>query len=111
MTETNGSSGGQVVTGRLWTGRPVTCDVCRQALVPTWSGGWYLPQHPWDDSEECGPCPAAGSATAALPVAARMADRIEEHFVAVMPPPHKTPVELQDVPEAKGLEPGEEVWT
>lgn len=102
MTHTNGSGGG-VVARRVWPGRPVTCDVCRQALVPTYHNEqWWLPGHPWD-IDDTKSCPLAGSKVTALPTPSNMSDRIEQTFVDAMPPGEGTVA--PDVPLASRLDP------
>lgn len=81
---------------RTWTGRPVTCTVCTQAGVPTWtSKGWRMPEHftvHTKDRPTCRciegrhRCPGSGA--------------------AVEQPEHQTTKRLREqteVPEAKGL--------
>lgn len=104
MTEQRGGT----EVGYTWPGLPVTCMLCLQGGVPTYSVtekrcGFVMPQHdmqlsaqsPGDDTL----CPGSG-APVQKPVHATMAARIEAHVLDAMPPAHVNP---DDIPEASRL--------
>lgn len=104
MTEQRGGT----EVGYTWPGLPVTCMLCLQGGVPTYSVtdercGFVMPQHmmptriagltAWES------CPGSG-APVQKPVHATMAARIEAHVLDAMPPAHVNP---DDIPEASRL--------
>jgi hypothetical protein len=79
-----------------WPGLAVRCDVCRESLTPVMrDDGWRLPVHHWWSSDHnASVCPGSlGGVDTPVTSADRMADRIEAHVVAAMPPPPAEPHE------------------